>query len=153
MIGSLLIITQTVMLGSLVNVYKTNNFITISFIAQTLGGLGAGANSTASMAIMSSFSKSERERFLGWIQAANGLGLLTGPLLGALLYQLGGYMCPFIFFGKYFQFDHNNVFLFSSASLYLIAYPFLTYNLMTANNEVASSPANTQSVRLQMHQT
>lgn len=51
-----------------------------------MGGIGAGANSTASMAIMSSFSKAEREKFLGWIQAANGLGLLAGPIAGALFF-------------------------------------------------------------------
>ena len=38
-----------------------------------LGGFGAGANSTASMAILSSFEASEREENIGYIEAANGI--------------------------------------------------------------------------------
>ena len=38
-----------------------NKFLMVSFFAQALGGLGAGANLTASMAILSSFAGDERE--------------------------------------------------------------------------------------------
>ena len=55
MIGSSLIIIQTISLGYLEYVHSIQAFIIISFAAQVLGGFGAGANSTASMAIMSSF--------------------------------------------------------------------------------------------------
>ena len=85
-----------------------------------MGGIGAGANSTASMAIMSSFSKAEREKFLGWIQAANGLGLLAGPIAGALFFQFGGYQFPFIMF----------------ASLYLVLYPFVIYFLKNSSENI-----------------
>ena len=73
----------------------------ISFIAQILGGIGAGANSTASMAIMSSFAPNEREKYIGWVEGAAGIGLLTGPLFGAALYNVGGFMMPFVTFCKY----------------------------------------------------
>lgn len=65
--GSALIIFQTGVLGMLEHIDSVNAFITISFVAQVLGGIGAGSNSTASMAIMSSFSKAEREKYLGLI--------------------------------------------------------------------------------------
>lgn len=124
MIGSLLIIIQTAMLGSLEFVHDTKLFITMSFTAQVLGGLGAGANSTASMAIMSSFSKQDREKYLGWIQGSNGLGLLAGPLFGALMYQIGGFACPFIVFSV----------------IYMLFYPFMIMSLSQSSTNHMSSP-------------
>ena len=117
MVGSLFIIIQTGLLGSLEFVDETHAFIVLSFVAQVLGGLGAGANSTASMAIIGSFSKQEREKYLGLIQGSNGLGLLAGPLFGALMFQIGGFAAPFITF----------------AVLYLSFYPFMIYNLAVSN--------------------
>jgi MFS family permease len=89
------------MLGYLEFETEKDRFLIISLIAQVLGGIGAGANSTASMAIMSSFAPNEREKYIGWIEGAAGVGLLTGPLLGALLYNVGGFMMPFLTFGKH----------------------------------------------------
>ena len=96
------------------------SFLMVSFFAQALGGLGAGANLTASMAILSSFNGEEREVYIGWIEACNGIGLLFGPLIGSLLYSFGGYKVPFMFFGKYkyifliltFNFEYSNLFPF-----------------------------------------
>lgn len=44
MMGSFLIICQTSLLGYLEYVNDYNSFFAISFIAQILGGFGAGAN-------------------------------------------------------------------------------------------------------------
>jgi len=54
-IGTSLIIAQTSMLGMLDTVTDQQTFFVMSIVAQSLGGLGAGANATASMAILSSF--------------------------------------------------------------------------------------------------
>jgi len=43
------------------------------------------------MAILSGFGAEEREKYIGWIEAAFGLGMLFGPLLGAVMYNYGGY--------------------------------------------------------------
>ena len=53
------------------------------------------------MAILSSFTPDEREKYIGIVEASFGLGLLFGPLIGAFWYNLGGYKMPFVFFGKY----------------------------------------------------
>ena len=47
------------------------------------------------MAIMSSFPSEDREKYIGIVEAANGVGLLSGPMLGALLYYIGGFCFPF----------------------------------------------------------
>lgn len=88
-------------------------------MAQILGGIGAGANSTASMAVLSSFKIGEREQYIGWIESATGIGLLFGPLLGALLYNIGDYYLPFLFF----------------STLYAISFPTICYILSKSNAE------------------
>lgn len=98
--ATIMIISQALILGLLDFVDDSHTFVLLSFIAQVLGGLGAGANSTSSMAILSSFSNEEREKYIGIVEASFGLGLLFGPLIGAVFYKIGGYIAPFMFFGK-----------------------------------------------------
>ena len=76
------------------------SFIYMSFVWKFLCGVGAGINSTSSMAIVSSHYKEGRERAIGLIEASAGIGLLIGPFFGALLYEIGGYMLPFVSTGK-----------------------------------------------------
>jgi MFS family permease len=94
-------------------------FLFFSFLAQGLGGLGGGANLTSSMAILSSFDGAEREVYIGWIEAANGIGLLFGPLIGAFLFSIGGYRAPF----------------FTFAGVYLLFYPCIIASLHSYNRQ------------------
>jgi len=71
-----------------------------SFLWKFLCGTGAGINSTSSIAIVATHFKEERERAIGLIEASSGIGLLLGPFFGALLYEIGGYMLPFVATGK-----------------------------------------------------
>lgn len=91
MIGSILIICQIALMGCIDYIEDGDTFLYCSFFAQALGGLGGGANLTSSMAILSGFEGAEREMYIGWIEAANGIGLLFGPLIGAFLFSIGGY--------------------------------------------------------------
>lgn len=51
--------------------------------------------------------------YIGYIEAANGIGLLFGPLLGAVLYGIGGYTFPF----------------FTFSVLYFVSYPYIYVSL------------------------
>jgi MFS family permease len=87
----------------------------ISFIVQAIGGVGSGANSVASMALMIAVSKrEERDRNIGLFEAFVGLGFMTGPLVGSFLYTLGGYIMPFAFSGSFF----------------VLCFPFVAYQLL-----------------------
>lgn len=124
MIGSFLLILQISMMGLIDYIEDGDWFLILSFIAQGLGGIGGGANLTSSMAILSSFEGQEREIYIGWIEAANGIGLLFGPLIGAFLFSMGGYKTPFFTFGKFKQissnlFDFSLTFALFSSSRYL----------------------------------
>lgn len=88
-------------LASIALVKNPYIFLLVSFISQVFGGFGAGALSTCSMALIGTFENEEREKYIGWIEAANGLGLLLGPVLGAFLYSVGGYAMPFLMMASF----------------------------------------------------
>ena len=75
-------------------------FVVFSFIWKFMCGIGAGINSTSSFAIISTHFKQEREKYIGYMENASGLGLLLGPTAGSVLYKYGGYIAPFITMGK-----------------------------------------------------
>ena len=52
------------------------------------------------MALLSGLDPDDRERSIGINEAGLGLGMLMGPLLGAGLFNLGGFQMPFYTFGK-----------------------------------------------------
>ena len=76
--------------------------------------------STANLSIISSFSSTERDKFFGFVEASNGIGLLFGPIVGAFLYGIGGFKLPFFFF----------------ATLQIISIPFLIKTFIKANEEM-----------------
>lgn len=51
---------------------------------------------------------------IGLCEAASGIGLLMGPLMGAALYEIGGYLLPF----------------FTLSLIYLLIYPLISYTLI-----------------------
>jgi MFS family permease len=85
-IGMALLIIQLIIMGSLIYVDEYATFIGLSFLAMALGGIGAGINSTCSLAIISSFYPDQKELYIGILEAGSGIGLLTGPLFGGILY-------------------------------------------------------------------
>jgi MFS family permease len=126
MCGSVVIITYITILGYLEYVDNQIYFIILSFAARILGGIGAGANSTACMAILISFDSVDREKYIGLIEASLGLGLLLGPPIGSGFYVLGGYKAPFLAFGKLILIC---AFFFQKVAVYVVSYPFIVYNL------------------------
>ncbi len=71
-----------------------------SFIWKFICGIGAGINSTSSFAIIATHYKKDREKAIGMMEASSGIGLLLGPIFGSVLYELGGYILPFLATGK-----------------------------------------------------
>lgn len=119
LLGSLLIIAQTCMLGSLEWITDLQSFLIVSFIAQSSGGLGCGMNNTACMAMLGGLKNEDREKSIGYLEVSNGIGILCGPLIGALLFNIGGYHFPFAVF----------------AILYVAVYPVIAHYLFKANSE------------------
>ena len=57
------------------------------------------------------------------MEVSSGIGYIIGPLIGTLLYMLGGYIIPFLF----------------CAFLYLLSIPIVFY--MIPSDSLFSSPA------------
>ena len=53
-----------------------------------------GINNTCNIATLSSYPE-QRQLYIALNQIVSGVGNLLGPMLGSLLYSLGGYSCPF----------------------------------------------------------
>ena len=97
--GMLLIVVQLYGLGALKYVESSYAFVALSVLAQSIGGIGAGINTTCGIAIITNHSPEDREFNLGIFEAGAGFGLLLGPLIGTALYAAGGYIAPFWFIG------------------------------------------------------
>lgn len=93
--GMLFIVVQLFGLGSLKYIASAEWFIALSILAQCFGGVGAGMNTTCAIAIITNHYPRERELNLGILESGTGLGLLLGPVVGAILYAVGGYVAPF----------------------------------------------------------
>lgn len=98
-------------------------------------GLGSGLNSTASFAIIASHYKQDREKMIGMLESSSGVGLLLGPLFGAILYQLGGYMLPFFAMGIIYI-----IYLLLIAGMYFALYPLIAYTLSRIQAVEEESP-------------
>jgi len=110
--GMIFITIQQVGLALITYIEDPDRFLRISFIVQAIGGIGSGANSVASMALMIAVSKKEeRDRNIGLFEAFSGLGFMTGPLFGSFLFTIGGYVMPFA----------------CSGSFFILSFPFVAY--------------------------
>ena len=98
-VGLVMVIIQLFGLGSLKFISSPSIFIGLSITAMSIGGSGAALNVTCALAIINTNYPNEREKNLGLFEGGSGLGLLLGPLLGSLLYAIGGYCLPFLTFG------------------------------------------------------
>lgn len=58
--------------------------IVISVFSRVLAGVGAGCSMTAAPSILISEYPGQTDKLIGYFEAASGLGLLVGPLIGSL---------------------------------------------------------------------
>ena len=57
---------------------------------------------TTTYSVSMNFFPDHKESMIGYIEAVTGIGLIMGPLLGSVLYSLGGYDFIFYSFGGFF---------------------------------------------------
>lgn len=110
--GVLLFIVSLSIRGSLFFVSNFKFFLTLSYISSILSGIGGGVTKTCALSMVNTFFNSEKELYIGLIEAAIGIGLLIGPLLGTTLFLVYGYCLPF----------------FTIATLLLLIYPLCLYS-------------------------
>ena len=83
------------------------------------GGAGHGMCSVAYRALILSESRSRREKNIGRLEAAIGIGYLIGPLFGSVTYEIGSTSMPFIM----------------SGSVMILSYPLVVCQLISSRRK------------------
>ena len=65
-----------------------------------MSGTGAAFFGTSFLAYVPMLYPNKVEKMIGISELAAGFGFLIGPITGSSLYNLGGYLTPFITFGS-----------------------------------------------------
>lgn len=68
-------------------------------LCRMLEGIGNACITTAIYALVTSIYKSHEADIISFLQIWTGIGMMTGPLLGSLLYSIGGFTLPFFVTG------------------------------------------------------
>lgn len=61
-----------------------------------LGGIGSGICTATIMSILSNLPSHERDKYIGWVFTSTGIGLILGPVIGSIFYQIGGFAASFL---------------------------------------------------------
>jgi len=77
-------------------------FTTLSFIARLFQGTANVAMTVTIFSVAANFYPTKRSLMIGLLEAATGLGMMLGPLLGTVLHAIGGYNFMFYSFGSLF---------------------------------------------------
>jgi MFS family permease len=63
--------------------------LTMLFLSRVAQGLGGGTTGVAQAYVADTMAPRERARALGWLSAATSAGVMVGPAIGSLAYNLG----------------------------------------------------------------
>ncbi|XP_072046757.1 MFS-type transporter SLC18B1-like [Amphiura filiformis] len=85
--------------GILIRLPNTNLFLALSFIMRIVVSLGAAAHETALYTICAHTFPQRTAFILSIAEVMVGIGYATGPGIGGLLYEVGGYEFPFLILG------------------------------------------------------
>ncbi|CAG7831922.1 unnamed protein product [Allacma fusca] len=106
-IGPKLVFTQSMFIGGVATILfgcldALNDhvgFLVGSFIIRVVSALGDAAFVTASFALIASEFPGYVATTFGFLETFFGMGLIFGPTIGGLLFQVGGFVLPFASLG------------------------------------------------------
>lgn len=90
---------STAVFGVLTYINHTLPFVSLAFILRILESLGATAFATSSYSFISSCFPDQTATMFATMEMSFGLGVITGPVVGGLLYGLDGFLLPFLLIG------------------------------------------------------
>jgi len=89
-----------ILFGLLQWVEDTNTFLIFSYLIRFLEGVGAAATWTSNLSILMAKFPERKATVKAWCDAAFNFGLTVGPVLGAFMYDAGGFFMPFAVTGS-----------------------------------------------------
>ena len=84
-----------VLFGMLQWVSNTTMFLLFSYIIRFLEGVGTAATWTSNLSILMAKFPDRKTTIKAWCDTSFNFGLTIGPVLGALMYNAGGFVLPF----------------------------------------------------------
>ena len=88
--------------GAVIHVDDKLVFIVISLLARIIQGIGFACYGSIAYAYLPLLYPETVEKKISYMEILTGVGLMLGPLIGGLLYSVGGYECPFYFMAGFF---------------------------------------------------
>lgn len=89
-----------ILFGFLENVIDAKTFIAYSFIIRVIEATGTAAFTTAAFSIIAKEFPENVGSTFALLETFFGIGLILGPTIGGLLYEVGGFKLPFIVIGS-----------------------------------------------------
>ncbi len=80
-------------------------FLIVSISLRLVQGFGDAACSTAIFSIIAQEFPEKRDEFLGYVEAAVGVGLMSGPVIGQVIFTLTNYQWTFYISGILISFS------------------------------------------------
>jgi MFS family permease len=99
MIGCLCESVAMVSFGLFVYIQNPYAYGVCSFLCRLVEGFGNGCLNSASSSIIAHDYEDNMGNLMGLTQTFTGLGMLSGPILGSILYNAGGFVLPFFVTG------------------------------------------------------
>lgn len=99
--GQMLTGASTVLFGLLDHVPAGAPYLASAYVIRILEGVGAAAFMTSSYSVMAAEFPDSVATAFSLLGTAFGLGLITGPTVGGALYEVGGYLLPFVMLGAF----------------------------------------------------
>ena len=84
-----------ILFGLLQWVNDTNTFLVFSYLIRFIEGVGAAATWTSNLAILMAKFPDRKATVKAWCDASFNFGLTIGPVIGAFMYDYGGFFLPF----------------------------------------------------------
>ena len=88
-----------ILFGQLVFIDGTKIFLTLSFLVRIVEALGVAGCTTASFSIVAQEFPDRVGSVMASLETFVGVGLIIGPTVGGALYEIGGYVTPFLVLG------------------------------------------------------
>lgn len=97
--GSFLEGGSLILFGFVIDMPSKTTFILFCFLIRAVTAIGTAFAEVACLTILSMYFKKRMTIVFGLLELFTGLGLMSGPALGSLIYKAGGFRLPFLISG------------------------------------------------------
>ena len=102
-IGLLIQTIGIILFGILDNIDDGKTFLSLAITSRLLQGIGMSSCNSIVFAFIPTLYPDSIDEKIGLLEMSAGIGLMLGPLMGSLIYLIGGYEVPFYLMGAIFM--------------------------------------------------